>query len=223
MIIKKFQGKTEEEATQLAKKELGTSVVIMNVKNVKNKGFLSFFKKPVVEVTVALEDEQDRSVYKPILPAATVRRTVETAKQEARDRKKEEVGTPADTEDTGILEKNVRSDQVETLEEKLESLHTLIEHQQLTQRLARVFHADERGLHGLCGLETVGHQHHQLAGQGDDHGIDAEAQRLEGGAQGDADAREYERGADDAQRGLAILQHDLGRTLVVSQSHFGYS
>lgn len=129
MIIKKFQGKTEEEATQLAKKELGTSVVIMNVKNVKNKGILSFFRKPVVEVTVALEDEQDRTIYKPILPAATVRRTVETAKQEARDRKKDEVKRQDDTVDTDKPEKNVRTDQVETLEEKLESLHTLIEQQ----------------------------------------------------------------------------------------------
>ncbi len=39
MIIKKFQGKTEAEATELAKKELGDGVVVMNVKNVKPKGF----------------------------------------------------------------------------------------------------------------------------------------------------------------------------------------
>ena len=34
MVIKKFQGKTEEEAIALAKKELGANVTIMNVKNV---------------------------------------------------------------------------------------------------------------------------------------------------------------------------------------------
>ena len=38
MIIKKFQGKTEEEAITLAKKELGDGVIVMNVKNVKHKG-----------------------------------------------------------------------------------------------------------------------------------------------------------------------------------------
>lgn len=129
MIIKKFQGKTEEEATQLAKKELGTSVVIMNVKSVKNKGFLALFKKPVVEVTVALEDEQDRTTYKPILPAATVRRTVETAKQEAREKKSAEVKPADDEDDIDTNKKTVHSEQVETLEEKLESLHTLIEQQ----------------------------------------------------------------------------------------------
>ena len=34
MIIKKFQGKTEEEAVLAAKKELGDGIVIMNVKSV---------------------------------------------------------------------------------------------------------------------------------------------------------------------------------------------
>ena len=72
MIIKKFQGKTEEDATALAKKELGNSVVIMNVRSVKKKGFLAWFKKPLIEVTVALEDEPERPAYKPILPAAPI-------------------------------------------------------------------------------------------------------------------------------------------------------
>ena len=36
MIIKKFQGKTEAQAVESAKKELGSNVVIMNVRNVKN-------------------------------------------------------------------------------------------------------------------------------------------------------------------------------------------
>ena len=57
MIIKKYIGKTEEEATALAKKELGQGVVIMNVRPVKNTGFLSFLKAQKIEVTVALEEE----------------------------------------------------------------------------------------------------------------------------------------------------------------------
>ena len=40
MTIKKFQGKTKEEAIALAKEEMGASVVIMNVKEVRQKGFL---------------------------------------------------------------------------------------------------------------------------------------------------------------------------------------
>ncbi|MCM1253276.1 MAG: flagellar biosynthesis protein FlhF [Clostridium sp.] len=57
MIIKKFTGKTENEAVETAKKELGANVVVMNVKNVKRKGFFSFLKPPMIEVTVALEEE----------------------------------------------------------------------------------------------------------------------------------------------------------------------
>ncbi|MBQ8591462.1 MAG: flagellar biosynthesis protein FlhF [Lachnospiraceae bacterium] len=63
MIIKKFQGKTEEEAVKAAKKEMGENVVIMNVKNVKKKGLFSFLKPQIVEVTVALE-ENDRESRK---------------------------------------------------------------------------------------------------------------------------------------------------------------
>ena len=37
MIIKKYQGKTEEEAMIFAKKELGEGVVLMNVKNMGSK------------------------------------------------------------------------------------------------------------------------------------------------------------------------------------------
>ena len=44
MTIKKFQGKTEAEATALAKEEFGAGTVIMNVKEIKPKGFLRSFK-----------------------------------------------------------------------------------------------------------------------------------------------------------------------------------
>ena len=59
MIIKKFLGKTEEEAVETAKKELGNGVVIMNVKTVKQKGLMALFRPKMTEVTVALEEEKD--------------------------------------------------------------------------------------------------------------------------------------------------------------------
>ena len=62
MIIKKFQAKTEKEAVDAAKKELGENIVIMNVKQLKKKGFLGLFGSIVVEVTVAQETEQERKV-----------------------------------------------------------------------------------------------------------------------------------------------------------------
>ena len=60
MIIKKFQGKSEAEAVESAKKELGNNVVIMNVRNVKRKGLFSFILPQLTEVTVALEEEPER-------------------------------------------------------------------------------------------------------------------------------------------------------------------
>ncbi|MBQ9511991.1 MAG: flagellar biosynthesis protein FlhF [Lachnospiraceae bacterium] len=61
MIIKKFTGKTEKEATDAAKKELGDGIVVMNVRPVKKYGLFAFLRAPQTEVTVALEDEEERS------------------------------------------------------------------------------------------------------------------------------------------------------------------
>lgn len=60
MIIKKFQGKTKEEALESAKKELGEGIVEMNVKTVKPKGLFGVFKSAKVEVTVAKEEENEK-------------------------------------------------------------------------------------------------------------------------------------------------------------------
>ena len=57
MTIKKFQGKTKEEAIDKAKAELGSQVVIMNVKEVRPGGFFGFFKRSSYEVTAAIEDD----------------------------------------------------------------------------------------------------------------------------------------------------------------------
>lgn len=59
MIIKKFVGRTEDEAVEAAKKELGSGVVIMNVKNAKKKGLAGILGSKQVEVTVALEEDKD--------------------------------------------------------------------------------------------------------------------------------------------------------------------
>lgn len=60
MIIKKYIGKTEENAVEVAKKELGKNIVIMNVRNVKRNGLFSSFRPKIVEITVALEDEKEQ-------------------------------------------------------------------------------------------------------------------------------------------------------------------
>lgn len=62
MIIKKFVGKNEEEATSLAKKDLGENLVIMNVRKVKAKPPFAFLKSKRVEVTAAIEEEDPAMV-----------------------------------------------------------------------------------------------------------------------------------------------------------------
>ncbi len=58
MNIKKFEGKTKDEAIAAAKAEMGPNVVIMNVKEVRAKGFLGMlgFKPGIFEVTAAIEE-----------------------------------------------------------------------------------------------------------------------------------------------------------------------
>ena len=57
MTIKKFTGKTKEEAIAAAKQELGSQVVIMNIKEQKQHGLFGMFKAPVFEVTAAIEED----------------------------------------------------------------------------------------------------------------------------------------------------------------------
>lgn len=112
MIIKKFQGKTEIEAIEAAKKEMGPNVVVMNVKNVKKKGFakLLFFKPNLVEATVAMEEESEKPVPRKVEP-----------RDFSADIIPEKVYPARRATDNGHSEK--------VIEEKLESLHTLIEQQ----------------------------------------------------------------------------------------------
>lgn len=113
MIIKKFQGKTEAEATENARKELGSGVVVMNARNIKRKGLLSFFRPQLVEVTVALEEETQA------VPQAAVKTAARKISGES---------GAAQNGNTGDDRK------VEALEEKLDHLQTLLMQMQMQRR-----------------------------------------------------------------------------------------
>jgi len=55
MTINKFQGRTRDEAIARAKEELGANAVILNIKEIKPRGFLSVFSSSTYEVTAAVE------------------------------------------------------------------------------------------------------------------------------------------------------------------------
>ncbi len=57
MIIKKFQADTEAKAIMLAKEEMGSSAIVLNIKSMKHKGLARLFRKDSVEVTAALEEK----------------------------------------------------------------------------------------------------------------------------------------------------------------------
>ena len=123
MIIKKFQGKTETEAVESAKKVLGNGIVIMNVRNVKKKGLFSFLRQQLVEVTVALEEEPVRPTGIPepnrnLTDAiANIRSVSEKSLQQEAAEKKEQNNSDEKRTDSAAIE------------EKLDSLHFLLEQQ----------------------------------------------------------------------------------------------
>lgn len=64
MTIKKYLAKTENEAIEMAKKDLGSNAIVMNIKKVHPKGLARLFMGSKVEVTAALEEN-------PVAPANT--------------------------------------------------------------------------------------------------------------------------------------------------------
>ncbi len=105
MIIKKFVGKTESDAVEAAKKDLGNGVVVMNVRDVKKKGIAALFSPKQVEVTVALEEERD-------VQWPTARK--DTSKLETEVRATQNAV-------------NFVSESSQNIEKKLDSLQTLLE------------------------------------------------------------------------------------------------
>lgn len=58
MIVKKFQAPTETEAVFKARDELGSSAVVLNVKTLKQRGIFRLFRKDMVEITAAQEENE---------------------------------------------------------------------------------------------------------------------------------------------------------------------
>ena len=116
MIIKKYTAKTENEAVEAAKRELGEGVVVMNVKNVKKKGFLAFLKPPLVEVTVALEEESEKYTA----AVSAINSVIASSQSREAEQDKGVVSAPAET----AVKKESSA-----IEEKLDSLQLLLEQQ----------------------------------------------------------------------------------------------
>ncbi|MDE7248450.1 MAG: flagellar biosynthesis protein FlhF [Lachnospiraceae bacterium] len=135
MIIKKFQGRTEADAAEAAKKELGSNIVIMNVRNIKRKGIFSFLLPQMVEVTVALEEEPDRVTsmaaraeehqMPPVSGLARNGTLTEGVKNQP------DGGGPAGagSKQSDFFDSGDKQGDSSAIEEKLDSLQTLLEQQ----------------------------------------------------------------------------------------------
>lgn len=119
MIIKKFTAKTEGEAIAAAKGELGDGVVVMNVKKVKSKGLFAFLKPQLTEVTVGLEEESEK--YTSALSSIN---NVLMANQG-----KEQAGIKTVPVENSVREMPVERRDNSAIEEKLDSLQSLLEQQ----------------------------------------------------------------------------------------------
>ncbi len=103
MIIKKYIGKTESEATEAAKKEMGNGLVVMNVKEIKPTGVFAFLRPKLIEVTVALEGDQEK--FSPL------RKTTQPAVVQMSEKQQTERSSSSETR---------------SIEEKLETLQNLL-------------------------------------------------------------------------------------------------
>jgi flagellar biosynthesis protein FlhF len=72
MKIKKYVGSDFQEAIKKAKKEMGQDAIILHTRHIKKGGFMGFFARAQVEITVAMDEslqvERDRS--RRVVPAA---------------------------------------------------------------------------------------------------------------------------------------------------------
>ena len=116
MNIKTFKGKTEEEAMELAKKELGEHAVKMAARKVEPKGFFKkLFSQPVWEVTAAV-DEPD--VYERTVPRKPIQDNSGVHNSPA-------VNKPQEL----LFEENKTDKGANAIEQKLDNLKKLFEEQ----------------------------------------------------------------------------------------------
>lgn len=126
MIIKKFLAKTETEAIEMAKQELGNAAVVMNIKKVKPKGLAKLFIRAKVEVTAALDEALSDS---------------EKKKESAAPEKK--LIQPSKEPELNVA-KNVGEE--DSLEERLARLQTLLEKQMSEKKVLKEEEKSDKAL-----------------------------------------------------------------------------
>lgn len=127
MVIKKFQGETETEAIMLAKEELGKDAIVMNIKTIKPKGIYNLFRKQMVEITAALDENVSYSGEKSVPQPKEQPRFANYMTQE----KNKNIILE---DEVNFLTESDKNKGTSAIEEKLNSLQNLLEQQMYTQK-----------------------------------------------------------------------------------------
>lgn len=120
MIVKKFQGATETEAVLKAKEELGSQAVVLSVKTLKQRGIFKLFKKDVVEITAALEEKEFINGIKDKKPKFS-----DKLAESSSNRPNTKVNSNASINYVADEKIDIVPESA-AIEEKLDSLHTLL-------------------------------------------------------------------------------------------------
>lgn len=138
MIIKKFQASSESEAMMQVKEEMGSDAVIMNIKKTKHKGVMKLFKPMVVEVTAALEEAQDA----PIVPKK--QESIDLVADGAAKFTMEPKTTVEETREQQDFMQPSAAKNETAIEEKLDTLQSLLEKQMEKEDVDEVEDIDEK-------------------------------------------------------------------------------
>nr|WP_317358294.1 flagellar biosynthesis protein FlhF [uncultured Tyzzerella sp.] len=65
MKVKKYQGETEEQVIEMAKKELGNDAIVLSIKKITPTGIFSIIKKPYIELTASYDENKVKLEEKP--------------------------------------------------------------------------------------------------------------------------------------------------------------
>jgi len=87
-------GKDVQEALLKLKMDLGNDAVILNTRKIKRKGILNFFKKPLIEVLAAIDEDYDKRGH-------------EKTEQKEKTEIKESTAAPKNSNNIAELEKKV--------------------------------------------------------------------------------------------------------------------
>lgn len=147
MVIRKYIAMTEEEATKLAKEELGEDVVIMNVKKNAPKGLAKLFRKPSVEITAAVDEIRTEEKtegfpdFSKLQEAIQETNAVLEAEAKKEEQAKKETSVRKEQTDNSILTDEIESTKTareessrKDIEERLSNLQDLLEKQMLAEK-----------------------------------------------------------------------------------------